>query len=60
MFIWRNLSPKQIVDCIDYFFPGGLRASFDDGGPGDGVKPPSPRINPAGVSPDQGDEPREP
>ena len=37
MFIWRNLSPQCIVDCIEHFYPGAWRDGFDDGEARDGA-----------------------
>jgi hypothetical protein len=31
MFIWRNLSPQRIVDCVDHFYPNVARGTFDEG-----------------------------
>lgn len=35
MFIWRNLSPGRIVECIEYLYPGAAREALEDGGAGD-------------------------
>lgn len=31
MFIWRNLSPQRIVDCIEHFYPEASQGRLDNG-----------------------------
>lgn len=31
MFIWRNLSPLQILNCVDHFYPNAVQNSLEEG-----------------------------